>query len=66
MVSYEDKGPNLTDIQVKIVVERDSQKAIIIGKKGNKLKELGIKARHKLEEVSLQINKFIQIIILFV
>ncbi len=36
-------------IEVTIYVERDSQKGIIIGKKGLKLKNIGIKARKELE-----------------
>ena len=38
------------DIHASIVVERDSQKAIIIGKKGERLKEVGINARAEIEK----------------
>lgn len=38
-------------IQATIVVERDSQKGIIIGKNGAKLKEIGILAREELEQI---------------
>lgn len=38
------------DIHASIVVERDSQKAIIIGKKGERLKEVGINARGEIEK----------------
>lgn len=37
------------DIHASIVVERDSQKAIIIGAKGERLKQVGINARHEIE-----------------
>jgi GTP-binding protein Era len=37
-------------IRVEIVVERDSQKGIVIGHKGAVLKEVGIKARQQLPE----------------
>ena len=37
-------------IQVAIIVERDSQKGIIIGKNGRKLKEIGVLAREELEK----------------
>lgn len=36
-------------IHAHIIVERDSQKGIIIGKKGEMLKELGIDARNRIE-----------------
>jgi GTP-binding protein Era len=37
-------------ISAEIVVERDTQKAIIIGKHGESLKKLGERARHSIEE----------------
>jgi GTP-binding protein Era len=37
-------------INVAIIVDRDSLKKIIIGKQGNKIKEIGIKSRKELEE----------------
>jgi GTP-binding protein Era len=45
----EDERP-FFDIHASIVVERDSQKAIIIGKKGERLKSVGIAARQELEK----------------
>ncbi len=39
----------LNRIYASIFVERDSQKAIVIGKSGNKLKEIGTEARKELE-----------------
>jgi GTP-binding protein Era len=39
-------------IHAEIVVNRDSQKGIIIGKGGTKLKQLGIKARQQIEELT--------------
>jgi len=50
--SFKDKTPSLSVIEASIVVSRDSQKLIVIGKAGNKLKEVGTKAREKLEEVN--------------
>lgn len=41
----------LLDIAAVIWVERDNQKAIIIGKKGNKLKDMGTKARIDMEKL---------------
>ena len=47
--SFKDKTPTLSVIEACIVVSKDSQKAILIGRGGLKLKELGIAARAKLE-----------------
>ena len=41
----------ILDISAVIWVERDNQKAIIIGKKGGKLKEMGTKARIDMEKL---------------
>lgn len=47
------KRPNrdLVDIQANIYVERESQKGIVIGKKGLLLKEVGQRARHEIESL---------------
>ncbi|MFT4186254.1 MAG: GTPase Era [Micrococcaceae bacterium] len=50
----------LTDISVSLFVERNSQKAIIIGKKGSRLREIGQKARKNIEEL-LQTQVFLDI-----
>ncbi|MBW3086209.1 GTPase Era [Austwickia sp. TVS 96-490-7B] len=41
----------LTDVRVEVYVERDSQKAIVIGRGGSRLKEVGTKARAGIEEI---------------
>ncbi|MDO5728001.1 MAG: GTPase Era [Actinomycetaceae bacterium] len=43
--------PPMLDIHVNLFVERDSQKAIIIGKGGKRLKRVGIRARHQVEDL---------------
>ena len=43
------KGRNLLVIRALIVVERDSQKGIIIGKRGSMLKTIGSEARRELQ-----------------
>ncbi len=45
------KGKPLLDVHVNVYVERDSQKAIIIGKGGSRLKEIGTKARAEIEQL---------------
>ena len=37
-------------IRATICVERDSQKGIVVGKGGAKIKQVGVEAREKLEE----------------
>ena len=41
---------DLVDIHASIIVERDSQKGIIIGSKGAHLKDIGIRARKEIEK----------------
>ncbi len=45
------KGKDVVLIQAVILVERQSQKEIVIGKKGDVLKKVGIAARKELEEL---------------
>ncbi|MCS4484195.1 GTPase Era [Gleimia sp. 6138-11-ORH1] len=45
------KHPPMLNIHVNLFVERDSQKAIIIGKGGSRLKQVGTKARLAIEEL---------------
>ncbi len=47
-ISERDTG-SMTDIYANIVVERDSQKAIIIGHKGSRLADVGARARAQIE-----------------
>ncbi|WP_210469016.1 GTPase Era [Sporosarcina sp. 6E9] len=44
-----DKDRDMVNIMATIIVERDSQKGIVIGKRGALLKEIGTKARHDIE-----------------
>lgn len=50
--SYEDREDDLAYIMATLFVERDSQKGIVIGKKGVKIKEIGQTARKEIEEMS--------------
>lgn len=47
---FEDKG-KIIYIYAQIYMERDSQKGIIIGKRGTMIKEIGTYARKRLEEI---------------
>lgn len=49
--NIEEKPSELILIQATIVTERDSQKGIIIGKRGQRLKEIGKKSREDLERL---------------
>ncbi len=44
-------GSDLVDIDATIICERDSHKGIIIGKKGEKLKQIGTQARQEMENL---------------
>lgn len=46
-----EKGPPLLDVHVDIYVERESQKGIIIGHGGKRLKQVGTDARVHIEEL---------------
>lgn len=48
---YDESDPNVTKIYCAIYVERTSQKAIIIGKKGAKLQKIGTDARVEIEKL---------------
>ena len=41
--------PDLTDVHALMYLERPSQKAIVLGPQGVRLKEVGTKARHRIE-----------------
>jgi len=46
---WEDRSPQLTYISATIWVEKDSQKAIVIGERGSMLKKVGAAARKEIE-----------------
>ena len=60
VIEFTEKENRKTTIQAEIYIERDSQKAILIGKKGQAIKEIGVMARKDIEllldkEVFLQL-----------
>jgi len=48
--TWEDRPDGATVINQQILVERDSQKAIVIGKGGRRLKDIGAKARAEISQ----------------
>jgi len=54
LVEKIEEKDNIVNINVVIVVERDNLKKIIIGNKGNKIKQIGINAR---KDIELLLNK---------
>lgn len=48
---FDESNPNSTKIYCAIYVERDSQKRIVIGKQGSRIKDIGIKARKDIEKL---------------
>lgn len=46
---FDEKDPKCLRVQALLHVERDSQKAIVIGTKGAKVKEIGTEARLRME-----------------
>ncbi len=48
--SFDESDPAMLRIAAVVVVEREGQKGIIIGKGGGMMKEIGTRARHELEK----------------
>ena len=58
----EEKGGQLVKIEATIHLERGSQKGIIIGKEGSKLKRIGIESRKKIEQM-LETKVFLKLFV---
>ena len=58
----EEKKGKLVRIEATIHLERGSQKGIIIGKEGNKLKRIGIESRKKIEQM-LETKVFLKLFV---
>lgn len=50
VLRYDESGRKVVRIGANLLVERDSQKRIVVGKGGSMIKEIGIRARHAIEE----------------
>jgi GTP-binding protein Era len=60
--TWTDRPDGSTEIRQQILVERDSQKAIVIGKGGRRLKEIGQKAREAISEhLSRKVHLFLHV-----
>ena len=55
-----DQDKNITDISATILVEKSSQKSMVIGSQGKRLKQIGISARKDIE-VLLDTNVYLQL-----
>jgi GTP-binding protein Era len=59
-----DEQPKITRVMATLHVERDSQKGILIGKKGQMLKEIGTKAREQMQKLimgSVHLEIFVKV-----
>jgi len=62
LVDNYDEGENLLRIQATIYVEREGQKGIVIGKRGEMLKKIGTEARRDLERL-LGVKIFLELMV---
>lgn len=60
IVPREGRDDGMVDVRVHVFVERDSQKAIIIGKGGSRLRAVGTKARKEIQEL-LQVPVYLDL-----
>ena len=51
VVEYDEKRPDLVRIRSDLLVERASQKRIVIGQSGRVIKQIGIRARREIEKL---------------
>jgi GTP-binding protein Era len=50
VLRYDESNPKILRIGANLLVERDSQKRIVVGRGGSMVKKIGIRARHSIEE----------------
>lgn len=49
IVSFDEKREDLTKIRADLIVQRESQKRIVIGSGGQQIKQIGVRARQEIE-----------------
>jgi GTP-binding protein Era len=49
--SFDESDPSLTRIRANLLVERKSQKGIVLGRGGSMIKQIGTAARHRIERL---------------
>lgn len=62
---WDESEPEIVHIYCSIYVEKDSQKPIVIGKRGQKIKEIGIAARKDIENLlgrSVNLKLFVKVV----
>jgi GTP-binding protein Era len=48
---FDESDPSLVRIRAELLVERDSQKRIVVGQAGRVIKEIGVRARRQIEQL---------------
>ena len=51
VVEFDESRPDLVRIRAHLLVERDSQKRIVVGRAGGKIKQIGTAARREIEQL---------------
>jgi GTP-binding protein Era len=51
VVSFDESDPGLARIRAHLLVERDSQKRIVVGRGGDRIKAIGVRARAEIERL---------------
>lgn len=51
VIEFDEKDPAITRIRANLVLERESQKPIVIGKGGAGIKRIGVQARQQIEQL---------------
>lgn len=62
--TYEEQINNVTYIEADVIVQRETHKGIILGKRGETIKKIGVYARQDLEEILEQkvfVNLFVKV-----
>ena len=50
VLRFDESSPKIVKIGANLLVERDSQKRIVVGRGGRMIKKIGIRARHSIEQ----------------